>query len=47
VETSGHLDMDSELKIWISGHQLPIKKEFKKGSNIKAVQKLLAKHVLK
>lgn len=47
VETSGHFDLDSELKIWISGSELPITKEFKKGSDILGVQKALASHVLK
>lgn len=46
IETAGHLDTDSELKIWMSGHQMPIKKEFRKGTNIIAVQNILAKHVL-
>jgi hypothetical protein len=42
IETSGHLDLDAELKIWISGSQLPITKEFKKDKNIFEVQKALA-----
>jgi hypothetical protein len=46
VETAGHFDMDSELKIWIRGHQEPIAKEFKKGSNLEAVHKTIAKYVL-
>jgi hypothetical protein len=47
IESAGHLDTDSELKIWISGHQTPIKKEFKRGANIIGIQKLLAEHILK
>ncbi len=46
VETAGHFDMDSELKIWISSNPVPLKREFKKGTDIKAIQKLLATYVL-
>jgi Bacterial PH domain len=46
VETAGHFDMDCELKIWISSNPVPLKKEFKKGTDIKAIQKLLAAYVL-
>ncbi len=46
VETSGHFDMDSELTVWISGAREPIRKEFKKGSNIVGVQKALAAYLL-
>ncbi|MBE9397120.1 PH domain-containing protein [Pontibacterium sp. N1Y112] len=42
VETSGHFDMDSELKIWLSGMSEPMVKEFKGGDNITNVQKALA-----
>ena len=38
--------MDSELKIWISSNPVPFKKEFKKGTDIKGIQKLLATYVL-
>ncbi|MES2475341.1 MAG: PH domain-containing protein [Verrucomicrobiota bacterium] len=47
VETAGHFDMDSELKIWISSNPLPLKKEFKKGTDIIAIQKLLATYLLR
>ncbi len=47
VETSGHFDLDSELKIWLSGFSEPMVKEFKKKSNIVGVQKALAQYVLK
>lgn len=43
VETAGTFDLDSELKIWISGAQLPaIQKQFKKDKSIFDVQKVLA-----
>ncbi len=45
VETAGHLDLDAELKIWVSGVALPIEKQFNKSTNIYAVQAELARHV--
>lgn len=47
VETAGHFDNDSEMKIWLSGSQEPLEKEFKKGTDIRGVQKTLAKYILK
>lgn len=47
VETAGRFDMDAELKIWISSMALPIKKDFKKGTDILAIQKTLASYVLR
>lgn len=46
-ESSGLLDLDAELKIWLSGMQEPIKKEFKKDSSINEVYQLLSKYILK
>ena len=46
VETAGHFDMDSELRIWISSNPHPLIKEFKKGTDILAVQRMLAGHLL-
>lgn len=46
VETAGRFDLDSELLIWVSGAAAPIKKEFRKGTDIKGVQQLLAHHLL-
>lgn len=47
VETAGTFDLDAELKIWVSGRELPITKTFNKSTNIYAVQQTLAEHVLK
>ena len=47
VETAGTFDMDAELKIYISGNMVPFQREFKKGADIKGVQKTLAEFVLK
>ncbi|WP_320008541.1 PH domain-containing protein [Maridesulfovibrio sp.] len=47
VETAGHFDMDSELKMWVSGRHEPIVKDLKKGSDVVGIQKLLANKILK
>jgi len=47
VETAGTLDLDAELKIWISSEQSPsIEKKFNKSVNVYEVQKTIAKYVL-
>src|SRR5688572_33510900 len=45
VETAGHFDLESELKIWISGTVEPIQRTFTRGMAIIEVQKALASHV--
>ncbi|WP_061321113.1 PH domain-containing protein [Clostridium botulinum] len=47
IETAGNFDLDAELKIWISGTQLPIEKQFNKSLNIYELQSVLASYVLK
>ena len=47
LETAGTFDFDSELKIYISGNPVPYQREFKKGSDVLGVQKMLAQCVLK
>jgi hypothetical protein len=47
VETAGRFDLDAELKIWVAGGHEPIKREFKKGTDIIGVQKSLAEYILK
>lgn len=47
VETAGNFDLDAELKIWISGEQIPsITKKFNKKVDIYEVQKVLAQFTL-
>ncbi|SHG75798.1 PH domain-containing protein [Ferrimonas marina] len=46
VETAGRLDMEAELKIWISGHKEPIEWELKRGTDVVGIQKALAELVL-
>ena len=45
VETAGAMDLEAELKIWISGTETPIQKTFKRGQTIFEVQKALATYV--
>ncbi|MRG86289.1 PH domain-containing protein [Salinibacillus xinjiangensis] len=46
IETAGTLDLDAELKIWVSGSSTPIQKQFNKQLNIYEVQSVLAAYVL-
>ena len=46
VETSGTFDEDCELKLWIRGLKEPLVKEFKRGTDIKGLQRVLASHLL-
>lgn len=46
IETQGNFDLDAELKIWISGAQTPISKQFKKDDHINDVQKALAMYTV-
>ncbi|WP_114195239.1 PH domain-containing protein [Edaphovirga cremea] len=45
IETAGSLDLDAELKIWVSGLPQPFSKQFNKNANIYTLQALLAKKV--
>lgn len=45
-ESAGILDLDAELKIWLSGTAEPIVKKFTKNTNINEVYAILSKHVL-
>ena len=45
-ESAGLLDLDAELKIWITGHPQPIVKEFKKDNSVNEIYQLLSQAVL-
>ncbi len=47
IETAGHFDLDAELKLWVSGSQTPIEKQFNKSLDIYEVESVLAEYVLK
>lgn len=42
VESTGHFDLDAELKLWVSGQPAPIALEFNGKTNIYDMQGLLA-----
>ena len=46
VESSGHFDLDAELKLWVAGLTNPIIKQFNKKCNIYDVQKTLSEYIL-
>lgn len=45
IETAGHFDLESELKIWITSYPEPLTRTFKRGDSIFEVQKALATYV--
>ena len=48
VETAGRFDLDSELKVWVSGAEAPvINKQFRKDNSIFDIQKILAEVCMK
>jgi Bacterial PH domain len=47
VETAGTFDLDSELKIWVSGTSDPVTKTLKKGTDVRGIQRALATGVLR
>jgi hypothetical protein len=47
IETGGHLDLDAELKVWVSGSSTPFQKKFNKRLSIYEVQAVLASYVLR
>ena len=46
IETSGTFDGDCEMKLWVKGMHEPLKKEFKRDVDVKALQRILATYVL-
>lgn len=46
IETAGNFDLDAELKIYISGNPVPLKKQFNKSLNIYAIQAVLSTYIL-
>lgn len=45
VETAGTADTDGELRIWVSGYDRVIKREFRRNVDVNVIQKLLAYHM--
>ena len=46
IETGGTFDDDCEMKLWVKGMHEPLKKEFKRDVDVKALQRILATYVL-
>jgi hypothetical protein len=46
VETAGHLDMDAQLKIWVSGIGFPTTIAFSRNANVEDLLRVLSTHVL-
>ena len=46
IETVGNFDMDSEMKIWLSGHSQPIERKLRARADIAGVQRIFATYVL-
>lgn len=46
-ESRGHFDLESELKLWLSGRAEPIVRQFGSDQSILAVQRVLAEFVCK
>lgn len=42
IESSGHLDLEADLKIWVGSDLTPIEKKFNRKTNIYDVQRILA-----
>ena len=45
VESSGHFDLDAELKIWVTGAASPIERTFDRKLDVYALQAILAGYV--
>ncbi len=46
IETVGTFDLDSEMKIWLSGHSQPIERKLQARVDIAGVQRIFATYVL-
>ncbi|UOQ54750.1 PH domain-containing protein [Hymenobacter cellulosivorans] len=46
METTGHFDLDAELKIWIRGQAEPISKNFRDDRSIHDISRALAEYAL-
>jgi hypothetical protein len=46
METTGHFDLDAELKIWVRGQTEPISKTFRDNQSIHDIGRALAEYAL-
>ncbi|WP_298951204.1 PH domain-containing protein [uncultured Methylobacterium sp.] len=42
IENAGSFDLDSELKVWVSGQPQPIGRTLKRGADIRGIQRAIA-----
>ncbi|WP_018260596.1 PH domain-containing protein [Methylobacterium sp. WSM2598] len=42
VENAGSFDLDSELKVWVSGRPDPISRTLRRGADIRGIQRAIA-----
>ena len=47
METTGGLDLDCEIKLFVQGIGLPIDLKFKRGTDLKSIYKVLSKYTLR
>ena len=45
-EGAGHLDLDAEIKIWLSGEDAPREFEFKRGNGVDEVYRIISNYTL-
>lgn len=46
METAGHFDIDSELKIWVGSETMPVTADFGRSVAIREAYAVLSRHVL-
>ena len=44
IESAGHFDLDSDLKLWLSSTKEPITFDFRKSSNVADIVKIITRH---
>ncbi|MBU8977431.1 PH domain-containing protein [Lysobacter sp. MMG2] len=45
VETAGHFDMDSELRVWVSGQPSPVTRDLGRDRSVREILALLAQYM--
>lgn len=45
IESTGHFDLDAEVKLWLSSHHEPIELEFRKSKDVAEIMKLITERV--
>ena len=45
IESTGHFDLDAEVKLWLSSHHEPISLEFRKSKDVAEIMRLITARV--